>query len=107
MKLTESTITGPICRTLRTDAGLTQREFWVSFGVTQNAGSQYENGKNPLPASIRKLVYAWHSKDAPVVRSTAEADALRSELEATRKRAHRLSKAAKAARRALTNALNS
>lgn len=40
---------------LRRKLGLTQTEFWTPLGLTQSAGSRYENGR-PVPKPIRVLV---------------------------------------------------
>lgn len=44
-------------KVLREQANLTQREFWGAAGVSQSAGSQYEGGVRPIPASVRKQIF--------------------------------------------------
>lgn len=41
---------------LRESLGLTQEEFYAPLGVSQSAGSRYENGTRPVPQTIRILV---------------------------------------------------
>lgn len=36
-------------------SGLTQKQFWPRFGVTQSAGSRYESGKK-MPESLCVLI---------------------------------------------------
>jgi DNA-binding transcriptional regulator YiaG len=41
---------------LRESLGLTQDEFYAPLGVSQSAGSRYENGTRPVPKTVRILV---------------------------------------------------
>jgi DNA-binding transcriptional regulator YiaG len=43
-------------RALRESLGLTQDEFYPRLGVSQSAGSRYENGTRPVPQTVRLLV---------------------------------------------------
>jgi transcriptional regulator with XRE-family HTH domain len=43
------------CFELRQQLGLTQTEFWRPLGVTQSAGSRYENGR-AVPRPVHELV---------------------------------------------------
>lgn len=54
---TEQELDGPATKQLREAAGLTQRDFWTPFGVTQSGGSRYEQGQ-ALPKPLRILIYA-------------------------------------------------
>ena len=43
-------------RELREQGDMNQSDFWKQFGVTQSAGSRYENGRDmphPLTALVR------------------------------------------------------
>ena len=41
---------------LRQRLGFTQQDFWARVGITQSAGSRYENGGRPLPAPVQMLI---------------------------------------------------
>ena len=46
-------------RTIRRLSRASQKEFWRKFGVTQSAGSHFENGRAlPLPLALLLRVYA-------------------------------------------------
>lgn len=50
---TEADITGAVAKQLRLAAGLSQKEFWSSIGLTQSGGCRYEtSGKIPRPYRI-------------------------------------------------------
>lgn len=44
-------------RELRLSLGVNQAEFWGAIGMTQSAGSRYENDR-AMPAPVAKLVDA-------------------------------------------------
>jgi hypothetical protein len=55
---TEVDITPEASRKLRTDAKLTQREFWESVGSNQASGHWFEVGKRKrIPKPIRMLIF--------------------------------------------------
>ncbi len=41
---------------LRESLGLTQDEFYEPLGVSQSAGSRYEQGQRPIPKTVRILI---------------------------------------------------
>ena len=45
----------------RTKLGMSQADFWASFGVAQATGSRYENGRWP-PMSVRMLITLFVNK---------------------------------------------
>lgn len=54
----ESDITPDVARKLRTDAGLTQREFWGNVGSNQASGHWFEGNKRKrIPKPIRMLIF--------------------------------------------------
>lgn len=55
----EKDITGQVAKALREQAGMTQKSFWNSLGLTQSGGSRYEQG-HPLPRPIRILIYTMY-----------------------------------------------
>lgn len=54
---TEKELDGPAAKQLREAAGLTQKDFWTQFGVTQSGGSRYEQGQQ-IPKPLRILIFA-------------------------------------------------
>ena len=44
---------------LRQEMQLTQSEFWCRIGLTQSAGSRYENGRNISKVVAIALELAW------------------------------------------------
>lgn len=54
---TDSDIDGAGAKALRTEAKLTQREFWGAIGVSQACGSQYESGARRIPSTAKKQVF--------------------------------------------------
>lgn len=71
---TETEITGAIAKTLREQAGLTQKAFWEPLGITQSAGCRYEAG-HPVPKPIRILVFVNYVAGLHIDASTAEGTA--------------------------------
>lgn len=46
-------------RSHRKGTGVSQGEFWPSFGVTQSGGSRYESGRAmPMPLKILLVLHA-------------------------------------------------
>lgn len=59
MIASEKEINGAAAKALREDAGMTQKEFWNSMGLTQSGGSRYEQGHR-IPRPIRILIYTMY-----------------------------------------------
>lgn len=49
-------------RELRRKLEMNQTDFWAKLGVTQSAGSRYEN-ESTAPASVRKLLELAYGKN--------------------------------------------
>lgn len=60
---TPKALTGAECKRLRTKSKKTQAQFWTAVGVTQCAGSRYEEARNPLPKPVQHLVRLIHAPD--------------------------------------------
>lgn len=45
---------------VRTKEGLSQKDFWVRYGVTQSGGSRYESGRN-IPRPLQILLWLHRS----------------------------------------------
>ena len=59
MIASEKDINGAAAKALREEAGLTQKAFWNSMGLTQSGGSKYEQN-NRIPRPIRILIYTMY-----------------------------------------------
>lgn len=57
---TEKDVSGTAAKFLREQAGLTQKEFWKSIGLTQSGGSRYEQGQT-IPRPIRILLFVMYA----------------------------------------------
>lgn len=72
---TEQDIDGATAYWLRRRAGLQQRQFWQSVGMTQSTGCRCENGA-PISKPVRTLIYAQYvaglTIDATTERGAAE-----------------------------------
>jgi transcriptional regulator with XRE-family HTH domain len=69
--LTENDITGSAAKGLRERAGMRQKAFWASLGLTQSGGSRYEQGQT-IPRSIRILMFAMYVAGVNVDATTEE-----------------------------------
>lgn len=54
---TDKEVNGITARYLREKAGMSQRDFWDTLGASQTAGSHYEQGKRPIPQSLKTLLF--------------------------------------------------
>lgn len=52
--------TRPKLKALRKKSQLNQTEFWKTVGVSQAAGSRYENGLKTIPPSVRIILKMKH-----------------------------------------------
>lgn len=57
-------------RAFRKKHDIKQLEFWHRIGVTQSAGSRYENGRN-LPDPVRLLLHLAYAPDDRAQRLSA------------------------------------
>jgi len=62
---TDKDITAEGARFLRGRAGLGQRKFWASVGVSQPAGVQYEKGRR-IPKPVRTLLFSIYVAGLPL-----------------------------------------
>lgn len=73
MKITSpDEVTGTLAKSLRIEAGLTQREFWRQFDASKCRASYYENGKQEINMPIRHLIYLKYGCGIPVFASHSE-----------------------------------
>lgn len=68
---TEADIDGVAARCLREKAGLSQKDFWTPFGLTQSGGCRYENG-SPLPKPVRTIIFLTYVVGLKIDASTDE-----------------------------------
>ena len=66
---TEQQIDGAAAKSLRENAGQSQRAFWGSFGLTQSCGCRYEGGA-AIPQPIRTLIFLSHVAGIDIDAST-------------------------------------
>ncbi len=67
----EKDINGHAAKALREKAGMTQKAFWNSLGLTQSGGSRYEQG-HPIPRPVRILIFTMYVSGLKVDASTKE-----------------------------------
>jgi len=60
----EHEITGPVARKMRTERGMTQKEFWGPAGVQQSVSARYEAGGN-VPRAVRLLIVSLYCGTKP------------------------------------------
>lgn len=70
------------CLELRQQLGITQTEFWRPLGVTQSAGSRYENGRG-IPKPVHELVRVRYVEQIDTRKISGEDWAVVSHLKAT------------------------
>jgi predicted transcriptional regulator len=70
------------CLALRQQLGLTQTQFWRALGVTQSAGSRYENGRG-IPKPVHELVRVRYVEQIDTKAIRGEDWAVVSHLKAT------------------------
>jgi predicted transcriptional regulator len=70
------------CLELRQQLGITQTEFWRPIGVTQSAGSRYENGRG-IPKPVHELVRVRYVEQIDTKAIRGEDWAVVSHLKAT------------------------
>lgn len=78
----KTTVKAINCLELRQQLGLTQTEFWCALGVTQSAGSRYENGRG-IPKPVHELVRVRYVEQIDTKAISGEDWAVVSHLKAT------------------------
>lgn len=70
---TESDITPDVAKQIRSQSGLTQKQFWESVGSNQGSGHWFEAGKRRgIPKPIRILIFLKYVANVDIDVTTPE-----------------------------------